>query len=118
MSMFDTLTVADDAPIDDEIRKHNWQCNQEAVGASLRVNADGELEMLMHSLKDGVELDNGENPTRDQVKGKWVMMESFSQPLYLNSKNHNAVLMIWDGVVKDTKIEEINYDDIQNDIVV
>ncbi len=118
MSMFDTLTVADDAPIDDEICQHNWQCNQESIGTNLRVNADGELEMLINSLREGVELDDGENPTRDQVTGEWVMMDNFSQPLYLNSKNHNAVLMIWDGVVKDTKIEEINYDEIQNDIVV
>jgi len=43
-------------------------------------------------------------------------MDDFNNPLYLNGKNHNAVLMIWDGVVKDTKVEEINYDEFQNDL--
>jgi len=31
-------------------------------------------------------------------------------------KNHNAVLMIWDGVVEDTKIEEVNYDQFQEEV--
>lgn len=116
MSMYDTLTVADDAPIDDEICNQNWQCNQESVGASLRINSEGELEMLHYRLKEDVELSEDEQPTVDQVEAEWVMFEEFNNPLYLNGKNHNAVLMIWDGVVEDTKIEEVNYDRFQEEV--
>lgn len=114
--MFDTLTVDDDAPLADEICNQNWQLNQESVGATLRVNSDSKLEILTYKLKHDVELTSNQTPTEEQVQQVWQMIDDFNNPLYLNGKNHNAVLMIWDGVVKDVKIEEVNYDKIQSDI--
>lgn len=116
MSMYDTLTVADDAPINDEICERDWQCHEESTGASFRVNSEGELEAKTIACKEGVELEEDEFPTPDQLEDKWVHMEDYNGPLYLSSLNYNAVLMVWDGIVKETKFKPIDYDEIRNSV--
>ncbi len=116
MGMYDTLTVADDAPIDNEICKRDWQCHQENVGATFRVNSEGELEAKGITLKEGVEIEEDEYPTPDQLKSEWRMMEDYNGPFHLNGKRHKAVLMVWDGVVKETKFNEINFEELRRDI--
>lgn len=114
--MYDTVTIADDAPIDDEICERDWQCNEKSVGASYRVNSDGELESKGISLKDGVELEDDEHPTPDQLEEKWHHLDDFNGPMYLNHMNYHAVLMVWDGIVKETKFDPINYDEIRESL--
>jgi len=75
------------------------------------------LESWGLSLKEGVELEDDEYPTSDQLEEEWFMMEDFNGPLYLSGKNYyRAVLMVWDGVVKETKFEKIDFDKIRENI--
>jgi|AntRauMinimDraft_3_1070383.scaffolds.fasta_scaffold03827_1 hypothetical protein len=117
MGMYDTVDIADDAPIDDKIRTRDWQCHEANSGASYRVNSEGELESWGLSLKEGVELEEDEHPNPDQLEEEWFMMEDFNGPLYLSGKNYYwAVLMVWDGVVKETKFEKIDFEKIRENI--
>lgn len=119
MGMYDTLTVANDAPIDDEICQRDWQCHEVNKGASYRVNSEGELESWGLSLKEGVELADDEFPTQDQLEEVWIKMDDYNGPMYLNGTDYyKAVLMVWDGVVKETKFYKMDFDKIRKEIEV
>ena len=117
MGLYDTVEIDDDAPIDEEIRTRDWQCHEENCGASYRVNSEGELQCMGISLKEDVELDEDEYPTPEQLEEKWSTMEEFNGPLYLNGNNYyTAVLMVWDGIVKETKFGRIDVEEIEKDM--
>ena len=114
--MYDTVEIDDDAPIDDNICQREWQTHQESVGATYRVNSDGELLQKGIRLKDVVELAEDENPSPDQLEEKWKHLDDYNGPFHLNGMGCNATLMVWDGVVKETKFSKIDYDKIKEEI--
>jgi len=116
MGMYDTLTVDDNAPIDDRICERDWQCHEEDTGASFRVNSEGELEAKKISVKDGVDLDENEYPTPDQLENKRSKLTEYNGPFYLSGLNYNAVLMVWNGNVKETKFNKIDFEKIKEEV--
>jgi len=117
MSMYDTVVIDDDAPIDNRICHRDWQTHEEGVGAKFRVNSDGELEKQGIKIKEGVEEDDyDEFPLPNQLEYTWIHLDDYNGPFYLNGMHYKATLMVWDGIVKETKFEKINYDSIRENM--
>jgi hypothetical protein len=116
MGLYDTLTVSSESSIDERIRNRDWQCNEKGVGATYRINEEDELESESIVVKENVDVEDSGKLTPDDMELKWVKLDDYNGPLYLNGRNYNAVLMIWDGIVKETKFNKIDFESIKKDV--